>query len=152
MKKIIKHLGLAVGFMLAILFGCDNDNNFYEVGRQQVFLSYPSNDTLWVLDYQKPDTLYRFMWETKREYIYYDLTFGLDADFSGKTAVVPTGIKRDNYYTTMVLDSILSSMDIGIGEKRDIYWTVCSHDDQSPSYKDTPCIFHGRPRRVEREP
>lgn len=124
MKKIIKHLGLAAGLMLAILFGCDNDNNFYEVGRQQVFLSYPSNDTLWVLDYQKPDTLYRFMWETKREYIYYDLMFGLDADFSGKTAVVPTGIKRDNYYTTMVLDSILSSMDIGIGEKKDIYWTV----------------------------
>jgi len=124
MKKMIKHLGIVAGLMLAILFGCDNDNDFYEVGRQQVFLTYPKNDTLWVLDYQKPDTIYRFAWESKRQYIYFDLVFGLDADFSGKTAVVPTGIKRENFYTTIVLDSILSSMDIQIGEKRDIYWTV----------------------------
>lgn len=131
MKKILKHLGLVAGLMLAILFGCDNDNDFYEVGRQQVFLSYPSNDTLWVLDYQKPDTLYRFAWDCKREYIYYDLVLGLDVDFSGKTAVVFTGIKRDNYYTTIVLDSILSSMDIGIGEKKDIYWTVNVQDSEA---------------------
>lgn len=131
MKKMIKHLGIVAGLMLAVLFGCDNDNDFYEVGRQQVFLTYPQQDTLWVLDYQKPDTLYRFAWESKRQYIYFDLVFGLDAEFSGKTAVVPTGIKRENFYTTIKLDSILSSMDIGIGEKRDIYWTVKVLDEEA---------------------
>lgn len=42
------------------LVGCDKENDFYEVGRQPVFLTSPENEAIWTLNYQKPDSMYLF--------------------------------------------------------------------------------------------
>lgn len=127
MRNIVKHLiqaGLAACMLLVFLVGCDKENDFYEVGRQPVFLTSPENEEVWTLDYQKPDTMYLFSWESRRQFIYFNLIIGLDSEFAGKKVEVSAGIKRDFPLSTMKVDSILSSMDIGIGKTTDVYWTV----------------------------
>jgi len=121
---MIKNISVTVVGVMIALMSCNTENDFYEVGRQSVSLKYPTKDTVWVLNYQKPDSLYRFSWESKRNYIDYSLVFNLSEDFSTKKVEVAAGIKRDFYLTTMQVDSILSSMDVGIGEQKNIYWTV----------------------------
>lgn len=128
---MIKNIGLAAIGILIMLVSCNNENDFYEVGRQPVSLKYPVKDTTWVLNYQKPDSLYRFMWESKRNYIEYNLVFSLSEDLSEKRVEVPVGIKRESYMTTMKVDSVLSSMDIGIGERKQIYWSVMVVDPEN---------------------
>jgi len=128
MNNMIKNISLAtIGFLL-ILCGCNNENDFYEVGRQPVHLLYPKNDTVVILDYQKPDSLYRLSWESKRNFIDFNLIFSLSEDLTEKRIEVPTGIKRDFYMTTMQLDSVLSAMNIGIGQRSLIYWSVSVKD------------------------
>ena len=127
MRNVVKYImqaGLVVCLMLFFLVGCDKENDFYEVGRQPVFLTSPENGAIWTLNYQKPDSMYLFSWESKRQFIYFNLVIGLDNEFAGKKVEVSTGIKRDFYLSTMKVDSILSSMDIGIGETTNVYWTV----------------------------
>lgn len=127
MRNVVKYImqaGLVVCLMLFFLVGCDKENDFYEVGRQPVFLTSPENEAIWTLNYQKPDSMYLFSWESKRQFIYFNLVIGLDNEFAGKKVEVSTGIKRDFYLSTMKVDSILSSMDIGIGETTNVYWTV----------------------------
>lgn len=124
MNKVIRNISFAFVSMLLILVSCNTENDFYEVGRQPVYLQYPITDTTWVLDYQTPDSLYRFAWESKRNYIDYNLVFSLTDDLSTKRVDVPIGIKREFFLTTMQIDSILSSMDIGIGEQKSVYWSI----------------------------
>lgn len=131
MNKMIRNAILAVTGILIVLVSCNTENDFYEVGRQPVFLKYPSKDTTWVLNYQKPDSLYRFSWESKRNYIEYNLVFSLSEDMSTQKVEVAAGIKTDFYLTTMQVDSILSSMNIGIGEQHTIYWSIDVVDQEA---------------------
>ena len=82
MRNVVKYImqaGLVVCLMLFFLVGCDKENDFYEVGRQPVFLTSPENEAIWTLNYQKPDSMYLFSWESKRQFIYFNLVmiFGL---------------------------------------------------------------------------
>ena len=46
MRNVVKYImqaGLVVCLMLFFLVGCDKENDFYEVGRQPVFLTSPEN-------------------------------------------------------------------------------------------------------------
>ncbi len=124
MKPIFKVILLAIILLSMLLIGCNTENEFYEVGRQPVEIRYPQNDTIWTLNYQKPDSLYRFFWKCKRNYIDYQLIFSLEPTLEGKRIEVPTGIKRDYYLTTMQMDSILSGMNIEIGASTVLYWSV----------------------------
>jgi uncharacterized protein (TIGR02145 family) len=124
MKKRIRNSCLAIAGYLAICWGCDTKNDFHEVGRQPVHLVAPRADTTWVLDYQAPDSLFRFQWESTRYFIDFKLIVALDDTLSEQRVEIPTGIKRDVYFTTMQVDSILSAMNIGIAESADVYWSV----------------------------
>lgn len=123
MKKILNTV-LILAAALLTLEGCDNENDFYEVGRQEVFLKSPTSDTVWILNEQKPDSLYSFSWESKRPYMQYNLVFSPSADMSTLRVEVPTGIKTTFYIPTQQMDEILSSMEVGPGERRTIYWSV----------------------------
>ncbi len=124
MKNIIKCLGVAIISLVALLTACDRENDFYEVGRQQVFLSLPINDTAWVLNYQKPDSLYTFGWNSKRNFVNYRLVFSLNKDMSEPKKAIDVGVRQSFLLTTMQLDSIMSYMDVGIAESADVYWTI----------------------------
>lgn len=124
MKSIFKAIVSVMVLLPALFTGCNTENEFYEVGRQPVEIRYPQNDTIWSLDYQKPDSLYRFSWNCKRNYIDYQIIFSLDPALEEKRIEVPTGIKRDYYLTTMQMDSILSAMNIEIGASTVLYWSV----------------------------
>ncbi len=124
MKKAIKYIGLAIVSLFALFTACDRENDFYEVGRQQVFLSSPINDTAWVLNYQKPDSLYTFGWNSKRNFVNYRLVFSLNKDMSEPKKAIDVGVRQNFLLTTMQLDSMMSSMNIGIAESADVYWTV----------------------------
>ena len=55
MRNVVKYImqaGLVVCLMLFFLVGCDKENDFYEVGRQPVFLTSPENEAIWTLNYQ----------------------------------------------------------------------------------------------------
>ena len=125
MNNMIKYISLTIiGFVL-ILVSCDTENDFYEVGSQPVSLVYPTSDTTeWILNYQKPDTMYRFAWDSRRNFIEYNLIFSLSSDMKEQRTVIFPGVRKDFYFTTMKLDSILSSMGILIAEKTDLYWTI----------------------------
>ena len=66
MRNVVKYImqaGLVVCLMLFFLVGCDKENDFYEVGRQPVFLTSPENEAIWTLNYQKPnDSLFILIW------------------------------------------------------------------------------------------
>lgn len=124
MKPIFKAILLAITLLPILWTGCNTENEFYEVGRQPVEIRYPENDTIWTLNYQKPDSLYRFSWKCKRNYIDYQIIFSTDPTLKEKRIEVPTGIKRDYYLTTMQMDSILSAMNIEIGASTMLYWSV----------------------------
>ena len=52
MRNVVKYImqaGLVVCLMLFFLVGCDKENDFYEVGRQPVFLTSPENESLFIL-------------------------------------------------------------------------------------------------------
>ena len=123
MRHIITFFSSVLILLTILLGGCNTENDFYEVGRQPVQIVYPLNDTIWKLNYQKPDSLYRFSWKCKRNYIDYNLQFSLHSDMSQPVSV-PTGIKRDYYLTTMQMDSVLSSLNIEIGASTILYWSV----------------------------
>lgn len=110
--------------LLVTLVSCNIENDFYEVGKQPVFLNYPVEDTTWVLNKQKPDSLYSFSWGSKRPYMEFNLVFSAQADLSGQRVEVPTGIKRTFYLTTREIDRILSALDFGLGEQCTVYWSV----------------------------
>lgn len=125
MKNSIKHFGLAiVSLFILSLASCQKKNDFYEAGRQQVFLNSPLNDTSLVLNYQKPDSLYTFAWSSKRNFVNYRLAFSLNEDMSGPKKTVEVGVRQYFLLTTMQLDSIMSSMNVGIAERAAVYWTI----------------------------
>lgn len=123
-SNIMKQIGAVTAMLLFIIAACDTENEYYEVGKQPVHLVYPTNDTCWVLNYQKPDTLYNFAWESKRYYINSNLLFSLERDFSTIKVQKWVGVQRDYKLTTMQIDSIMSGMGVGIGETADLYWTI----------------------------
>ncbi len=123
-KKIALYTGLAGCLFLYFMAGCKQENDFYEVGRQPAYLSLPAADTSWVLDYQRPDTLYKFAWYPKRNFIDYNLIFSVSEDMEEKRYEVFTGVRSDFSFSTMQVDSILSKMEVGIGQKQTIYWSV----------------------------
>lgn len=161
-KTMIRNISMAIIGFILVLVSCDTDNDFYEVGKQPVFLTYPSIDTTWVLDYQKPDTLWRFSWESQRYFIDFNLILSFSEDLTDGRMEVFTGIKRDFTMTTITLDSILSDMGIQIGEKRKIYWSVQVIDpeagwsDQVRSLSITRCdlptnvIMLGKPESLSK--
>lgn len=124
MKNIIQSIAFIVLFAGAIWgSGCSRDNDFYEVGRQPVSLTRPQADTVIVLDHEQPDSLYTFAWSSKRHFINFKLIFGLDEQFEVSQSVDP-GVSDSWKMTTMQLDSLLSSMQVGIGETVSLYWTI----------------------------
>jgi uncharacterized protein (TIGR02145 family) len=124
MKISLKHISFAIVAIYFLLTACTRKNDFYEVGRQQVFLTSPVNDTALVLNYQKPDSLYSFAWTSKRSFVNYRLVFSLNEDLSEPRKTLDVGIRQYHLLTTMQLDSIMSSMDVEIAGNADVYWTI----------------------------
>lgn len=124
MYRLIRNIAIAALFISALwASSCNKENDFYEVGRQPVFLTRPQADTVIILDYEQPDSLFTFAWSSRRHFINYKLHFGLDEAFTTSCEQDP-GVSESWKLTTMQLDSVLSSMKVGIGETVRLYWTV----------------------------
>ncbi|MCC8155145.1 MAG: hypothetical protein LIP01_13705 [Tannerellaceae bacterium] len=117
MNQATKNIIWIILGVICLVSACKHENDFYFAGKQPVYLLYPAQDTAWVLDYQKPDTLYRFNWESKRNFIYFDLVFSFSEDLEENRTEVFTGFTRDYFMTTMQLDTLLSEMGVEIGQK-----------------------------------
>lgn len=124
MYRLIRNIAIAALFISALwTSSCNKENDFYEVGRQPVSLTRPQADTVIILDYEQPDSLFTFAWSSRRHFINYKLHFGLDETFTTACEQDP-GVSESWKLTTMQLDSVLSSMKVGIGETVRLYWTV----------------------------
>ena len=124
MYRLIRNIAIAALFISALwASSCNKENDFYEVGRQPVSLTRPQADTVIILDYEHPDSLFTFAWSSRRHFINYKLHFGLDEAFTTSCEQDP-GVSESWKLTTMQLDSVLSSMKVGIGETVRLYWTV----------------------------
>ncbi len=126
-----KTLIIVATCLLAVLTSCKWENDFYEVGRQPVYLTEPVRDTAWVLSPQKPDTLYRFSWSTKRPYIQYNLVFSTNEDLIAPREDVPTGIWRTYYLSARQIDAILDAMGFAPGEQCPVWWSVDVEDPEA---------------------
>lgn len=126
MKKYLIEGFIASAVIFAVLSGCHNDNEFYEYGRQPVYLSSPPADTTLILDCAQRDSTYTFSWNSKRYYIEYNLILSLDPDLSDPERRYEEfiGIQDWRSFYTLDLDSVLDGMSVGEGETADIYWTV----------------------------
>ncbi|WP_270087143.1 SusE domain-containing protein [Sphingobacterium sp. SYP-B4668] len=124
MKRTTYVLLLFTTLGIATLLSCKKENDFYEVGKQPVTLTYPIQDTLVTINRAKMDSLYRFNWTTKRNFIDFNLLFSKDKSSINNAIKLPTGIKRDFYITGTDLDQILAGFDIQIGQKATLYWSV----------------------------
>ncbi|MDE6623473.1 MAG: SusE domain-containing protein [Alistipes sp.] len=124
MNQFIRHIALTILFAAPFwIGGCNKENDFHEVGRQPVTLTRPEIDTVILLDYEQPDSLFTFAWSSRRHFIDYKLRFGLDEHFTTSCERNP-GVGTSWRMTTMQLDSLLSSMNVAIGATVPLYWTV----------------------------
>lgn len=117
--------------LLAALTACNWENDFYEVGRQPVFLTHPAQDTVLVLDKQKPDTLYRFTWTSKRPYMQYKLVLSTNEALIAPREDVPTGIKMTYYLSARQIDALLDAMGFSLGERCPVWWSVDVEDPEA---------------------
>ena len=61
MYRLIRNIAIAALFISALwASSCNKENDFYEVGRQPVSLTRPQADTVIILDYEQPDSLFTF--------------------------------------------------------------------------------------------
>lgn len=125
--------------MLAILFSCSLENDFYEVGRQPVFLEGPKDDTTFVLNIEAPDSLVFFGWKSKRHYIPFLLHIDDNTDFEDSFTADP-GISDKWKFSYRELDSIAASYNVGIGETVKFYWTVEVVDPETGWCDEVKCF------------
>lgn len=123
MRFLIKITTILFSLALLSLTACVQENDFYEVGSQPVFLERPLNDTTVVLDYELPNELIMFAWKSKRHYVEYELVFAQDKEFNDPQIVRP-GITQSWKMSYIQIDSMMAAMDIGIGQKAELYWTI----------------------------
>lgn len=109
--------------MLLPLFSCNLENDFYEVGRQQVFLQKPVMDEEFILDYEHPDSVIVFSWYSKRHYINYTLLFETEDTFEDAVVIDP-GIAEDWKMSFVQLDSLLADLGVPKSANADLYWKV----------------------------
>lgn len=117
--------------LLVSLASCNWKNDFYEVGRQPVYLTYPAQDTVLVLDKQKPDTLYRFSWTSRRPYIQYNLVLSTNEDLIAPREEVSTGILKTYYLSARQIDALLDAMGFALGERCSVWWSVDVEDPEA---------------------
>lgn len=139
MKKIIYIIAFISVVILGIL-GCEKEQNFYEVGKQQTFLQYPSNDTIIVLKVDSSLNLQQFSWTCKRPYVAYELIF----DDKTKSVTLDVGATNKIYKTHNELDNILAGMGIKLGETKTVYWTLNSKDNEASWCEDSSKITFTR--------
>lgn len=118
----------SIFFALLCLWGCEPKQNFYEVGKQQVFLTLPKANTEIVLNKDSSSVLLQFSWQCKRPFVKYNLK--LQDKTENPTMVKTIDVGASDYYKKSEgdMDFALAEMGIRVGATQQLYWTLVPED------------------------